>query len=143
MKNILTISLCLFAVTLIASPVSKWKQTTKKDGLYTGVASVASGTAKEISADANEFPEDYAFPTNAPMYWKKVGNDIVAMTEAEQAAVNSNLQAEVTVATTGDAQLDAILRTISEVSKGGSKSYAEVVEIYTGQVDPKKAKKTK
>lgn len=140
MKNILIILLGLFAVTLIASPVGKWKVATKKNGLYTGVASVSSGTSKEISADADEYPDDYAFPTNAPMYWKKVGSDIVAMTPAEQATVNSNIQNEVTVATTGDAQTDAILRTIAEAVKQNAKTYEEIVAIFKGQVDPKKVK---
>lgn len=135
--------LCLCAITLIASPVSKWKQTTKKDGLYTGVASVASGTAKEISADADEYPDNYAFPTNEPMYWKKVGSDIVAMTPAEQAVVNEDIKQKTTVATTGDAQMDAMLRTIAEAIKNNEKTYEGVVAIFKGQVDPKKAKEEK
>ncbi len=37
----------------------------------------------------NEYPADYIFPTNAFIYWKKVGSDWVGMTTNEQAIVNN------------------------------------------------------
>jgi hypothetical protein len=139
-SNFLIILTVLTVASVVASPVSSWKHADKKGNSYIGVSTVQSGKSKEISADNDEYPTDYVFPTNAPMYWKKVGNDIVAMTEAEQAAVNSNLQAEVTVATTGDAQMDAILRTVAKAVDQNAKTYEEVVAIFKSEVDPKKVK---
>jgi hypothetical protein len=141
MKSIVFVVLCLCSVSLMASPVSRWKQAVKRGKLYEGVVSVESGIAREISASREEYPEDYAFPTNAPMYWKKSGADIVAMTPAEQDVVNGNAQQEVLELATEDAISDALIAAIAEAIKQNAKTYDEVKAIFKGKVDPKKADK--
>jgi hypothetical protein len=95
-SNFLIILTVLTVATVIASPVGSWKHADKKGNVYIGVSTVQSGTAKEISADNDEYPADYAFPAIDPKYWKKSGNDIVAMTPAEQAVVDEATKTKAT-----------------------------------------------
>ena len=140
MRSLIIAIVSIFSGVVIAGETTAWYKLTKLGSLYSGKDRQEKAGAYTPDVTNDEYPDGYAFPTNAPMYWKKVGNDIVAMTPAEQAVVNSNLQTEVTVATTGDAQMDAILRTIAEAIKNNEKTYEGVVAIFKGQVDPKKVK---
>lgn len=55
-----------------------------------GIPNVSKfSTTENRPLATNEYPIDYAFPTNAPKHWKKVGTDWVAMTAEDQAAVDA------------------------------------------------------
>jgi hypothetical protein len=140
-KTIIGLFVLCTTTVLTASPVSNWKVVDVSGGEVTGVSSVHSGTAKEISPGSNEYPFDYAFPTNAFMYWKKVGTDWVEMDAAEKLAVDASKQEQITVLATDDAINDALIAAIAEAIKQNAKTYDEVKAIFKGKVNPKKANK--
>jgi uncharacterized protein YxeA len=132
--------------SVVASSASYWKKVElDRSGLVTAVSVYQrpAESPKELSKDDNEYTveEWNSFGiTNALPYIIKQGNVWRNMTPAEQATVNSNIQVSVTTATTGDAQMDAILRTIAKAIDNNEKTYAGVVAIFKNEVDPKKVK---
>jgi hypothetical protein len=142
-------SILIFCWVIVVSGVSIAGQlysegrvvNTDSTGSAVSLGSFSSGKPRELRE--NEYPMDYAFPTNAMMYWKKVGNDWVGMTEPEQATVNSNIQQTALETATDDEISDAMLGCIAEAIKQNAKTKAEVKAIFKDQVDPKKKKKDK
>lgn len=141
MRKIIFIIFMATAITAFAG--SKWKKVTVDDGKATGISHNESGSAYAPDPAKNEYTDDQwaSFGiTNQPPYIIKDGAVWRNMTPAEIAATDVTTQTKETAETTSDVQMDAILRTIAECSKGGAKTYDEVVAIFKNQVDPKKAK---
>jgi hypothetical protein len=82
MKRALLIIISLFVVNAVADT---WHVVSvDKRGTVTGCSTESNTLVHELGE--NEYPVGYTFPANEFRYWKKVGNDWVGMTPAEQSA---------------------------------------------------------
>ena len=85
MKRLL---LCLFTMIVMAAvgTADSWRSVvTNSSGRVIRTGIEASAVDHELKD--NEYPLDYAFPTNDIKFWKKVGRDWVEMSPVEQVAV--------------------------------------------------------
>ena len=87
----ITVILFVMSAATYASAEFRWKTVTHNPEapLQENIALV------EPTWTADMYPDDYEFPDVPFKYWKKVGNDWVAMTEEEQAAVDAAEQAAI------------------------------------------------
>ena len=105
-------------------------------GTIVSLGSFSEGAPRALRE--NEYPMDYAFPTNDIRYWKKSGNDIIAMTPEEQATVD-DAEKESVVADEGiSAFEDALLGYLAD--KDG-KTKKQIRDALKAKVDKNKKRK--
>lgn len=137
----------LFVFLMMVSPVladSWWTVITNLDGSasskYFTVNCLPPHTLK-----TNEYPENYAFPTNDIQYWKKSGNDWIAMTPAEQTNVDMVVQQSIADIAGSDVNMDALFKVMAHLNDQSikNKDYAYITNYFKNAVSPSKAKKKK
>jgi len=141
MRKYIIISLMLMSIPAFAIV----EVNIDKDGDVESIGSMFGKNAKANHAKNRYTEAEWsAFGiTNQPPYIIKDGTAWRNMTPSEIATKDAEIQEEVTSEVTEDATADAILRTIAEAIKTNTKTYEGVKAIFTGEVDPKKAKKKK
>ena len=145
MRYLLTAIMILMALSANAEKASSYKFVgTDKDGNATALTTAYSGKPHTLKENEYSIPTWDSFGiTNEVPYIIKDGNDWRDMTPAEVEAQDDKIQEAVTEEAVADVDMDALFRTMSEITQGGPKTYEEVKAIFTGSVDPKKAKKKK
>ena len=136
--------LLIFAYLLIVSVAisAEWKTVSVTAELGEPYLISSCGDAKPPhSYGDNEYPPDYAFPTNDMLYWKKVGSDWVNMTTAEKLAKDGAVKQRALDAAIADASLDALMQTIADAIAGNLKTKEEIKAAFKANVDPKKSGK--
>lgn len=135
------ISALLLLSVMSASAVNEWKVVFVKGGEAVSVASCYSGSDKIIDPSKNEYPSDYAFPAEDMMYWKKVGNDWVAMDAGEKLAVDEAKKQKALDDAVANVDMEALLKCIAESIKNNDKTFEAVKANFKASVDPKKQDK--
>ena len=143
MKRILIVILFLICSVTVSSADKFWRVVVDNYGNATQKLRVSTATVHQLQP--NEYQWDYSFPTNDIIYWKKQGNDWVAMTLAEQADVDSALQQKVTDDATSDVDMDALFKLIVHLNDQSvkNKNYAYVTNYFKNAVSLDKADKKK
>jgi len=132
----------LMVVTATTSLAAEWKTVQVVGGEVRAVTTTAIAGAHTPDPAKNEYPTDYVFPVEDVMYWKKVGNDWVAMNLAEQAVVNESKKQKALVDAQANVDMDALFQAVADAVKNSLKTKAEVEQAFKAGVDPKKQKDT-
>jgi len=138
MKKVITAVLLMVAATSLAA---EWKTVQAAGGEVKAVITTANSKAYTPDPAKNEYPVDYAFPVEDFMYWKKVGNNWVAMSPAEQVVVNESKKQKALAAAQANVDMDALFQAVADAVKNNLKTKAEVEQAFKAGVDPKKADK--
>lgn len=138
MKKI--VSMILLA-TALTSTAAEWKVVYVKDGEPVSVGTIANTKVYTPDPAKNEYPMDYVFPDVDKMYWKKNGNDWVAMNADEKLVVDNAKKQKTLDEAVADVDMDALFTAIAESIKKNDKTAEAVKANFKAAVDPKKADK--